>query len=188
MRRLAQLLVLAALLLAQGAVVTGLRLFRDGAGPAASAPRQGEEGMATGGVAATPAGCWLHAACGYLASTAAALAASAAFALGLQGLLESGGRRLAAAGLAVLAPAVMGLALGSALSGRVAAMRATVDRGPGGDVDTHAMRLSGALLVALALLAGLAWWAARTPAGDGERRARDTTSPGRAAPRAPSPR
>lgn len=94
----------------------------------------------------------LHAAAGHLAVLLACLAAAMAFVLGLQGLLEAGGRKPSSALLFLLGPAVMSLALAAEFSGRV-----NPDAVAAGFLaaELDAIRTQHALVVAPALGLGL---------------------------------
>ena len=110
MRRALKILLLAVAVLLVACGLTGALALSHHRGQLGGGPGQSHE---MGGLELA------HAVAGHLLTVAACLVAAIAFLLGLQGLLETGGRRLPAALLFLLAPLLMGVALAADFSGQV---------------------------------------------------------------------
>ena len=110
-----------------------------------------------------------HALAGHLTVFLAGVVAAIAFILGLQGLLDSAGRRVLSAALFILAPAITWLALAVEFSGRVDVELAHAGL-LGTEIDRvtreHGMLHGGGLVAAL-LATALAAWILSRHAGDG---------------------
>jgi hypothetical protein len=168
-RKAARLLLVLALGLGLVTLLSGLGLIRD----RMSSSAQGGAGTAivpTGSLD-TPTG-WIHAVAGHATTVACCVLAAATFVLGLQALLDRSRRRLPAALLTLLAPALMGLALGTDLTGWLSGFsRGAVDGGApltATFFEVHVVRLGGLLLGCLGVLAGLLFATTRRRAGEEE--------------------
>jgi hypothetical protein len=117
---------------------------------------------AAGGGAMTTA----HSVAGYVTGGLACVVASISFLLGIQGLLEAGGKRVPSGLLFLLAPTVMGLALATALTGHAGWEDALTSELQGAQLRALAARhgglLTSLLAASLAASAATAWWLLRT--------------------------
>ena len=152
MRRALKILLLAVAVLLVACGLTGALVLQHHRAQIGDDPGQGH---AMGGIELA------HAVAGHLLTVAACLVAAIAFLLGLQGLLETGGRRLPSALLFLLAPLLMGVALAADFSGQV-----DWDQ-PGGTfqstqleevVPLHVSLLAGMLAGCAAATAAVAGW------------------------------
>ena len=109
MRKALRALAVAALVAGLVAAVSGSRVLRLLEGAMDESPGETHSGAA--GIT--------HAVAGHLAVVLACVVASMAFVLGLQGLLEAGGRKASSTLLFILGPAVMALALAAEFSGHI---------------------------------------------------------------------
>lgn len=157
MRRSVTAVLGLALALAFLAVGTGLALMHGSADPALHGERWWQSLLAQPILAA-------HAVLGHVTMLVGLLVSSMAALLGLQGMLESGGRRrISSALLLASAPVLMGFALATDVSGFLSGRNRRLLEVATGDATTrflesHAVALSTGLLVSLAATSLLIAW------------------------------
>ena len=155
MRRLAQFVLLVALVCAVAAAVSGVSLLRT---PRGDVNRGLEHARDTGSLRV------VHALAGHVTAACVGLLGSACFVLGFHGLL--GGRRLAAL-LLMVSPLLMGAALATEASGWLAGRAwrgpgsASAVGAPGRYVELHSLQVTSVLLGSLLAAAVLTTWLAR---------------------------
>lgn len=150
MRRALRLLLVAALVAALCASATGVHAFR-------ILSESATEAVALEALDGAPA--LVHAILGHLTVALVGVVAAMAFILGLQGLLDAGGRRALSALLFVLAPTMTWLAFGAEFFGgldaelvRSGLLSSELER----VVHDHGLLHGGGLVAALLATAGLA--------------------------------
>jgi hypothetical protein len=163
-RSVARIFLAAVVALTLTAVVSGLSLlYRNWEEP--GAPEERPTTTISSSAEAWPLARIAHAVAAHLAVVTAFLLAAATMVLGLQALLDHGGRRWSGAALFLLSPLVLGLVIVADVTGLVRGSDWPVRDGVIPDaarfVDVHAIRLPAMLVACLALIAALIAWVTR---------------------------